>query len=46
MESVLNIQRLQEAYDLPPGLPVSFSAVTGQGKKELWAYIRQAAAGG
>lgn len=44
MESVVNIKRLQEAFELPPGLPVSFSAVTGQGKKEIWSYIRQAAA--
>eukprot|EP00903_Cladosiphon_okamuranus_P013073 g12194.t1 len=35
MESVVNIKRLQEAFELPPGLPVSFSAVTGQGKKEI-----------
>ncbi len=44
MESAVNIKRLQEAFELPPGLPVSFSAVTGQGKKEIWSYIRQAAA--
>ncbi|CAM9401690.1 unnamed protein product [Ectocarpus sp. 12 AP-2014] len=44
MESVVNIKRLQEAFELPPGLPVSFSAITGQGKKEIWSYIRQAAA--
>lgn len=46
MESVVNIKRLQEAYDLPPGHPVSFSAISGQGKKEIWSYIRQAAATG
>lgn len=46
MESVVNIKRLQEAFDLPPGHPVSFSAISGQGKKEIWSYIRQAAAAG
>ncbi|CAM9429054.1 unnamed protein product [Laminaria digitata] len=46
MESVVNIKRLQEAYGLPPGHPVSFSAISGQGKKEIWSYIRQAAAAG
>lgn len=46
LESAINIKRLTEAYDLPPELPVQFSAVTGQGKKEVWGYIRQAAAGG
>lgn len=45
METVINIKRLNEAFDLPPELPVQFSATTGQGKKEIWACIRQAAAG-
>lgn len=40
----MNIKRLQEAYELPPGMPVHFSSVTGVGKKEVWASIRQAAA--
>ncbi|CAM9998558.1 unnamed protein product [Sphacelaria rigidula] len=44
MESAVNIKKLQDAYNLPPGHPVQFSAVSGVGRKELWSYIRQAAA--
>lgn len=34
------MRRLQEAMNLPPEMPVRFSAVTGEGKRQVWHAIK------
>ncbi|CAM9517368.1 unnamed protein product [Discosporangium mesarthrocarpum] len=43
METFVNIKRLREAFELPEDLPVMFSATSGKGKNDVWAYIKEAA---
>eukprot|EP01039_Chlorochromonas_danica_P003456 gene3456-3785_t len=38
-------EKLRHAYSLPPGLPILFSAETGQGKREVWKNLRDALLG-
>ncbi|KAG5178122.1 P-loop containing nucleoside triphosphate hydrolase protein, partial [Tribonema minus] len=42
MEAALNLARIRDGFGLPEELPLPFSAVTGQGRKEVWQYIREA----
>lgn len=39
-EAEASLRRLQEAMDLPPEMPIRFSAVTGEGKRQVWHAIK------
>ena len=38
----INVMNIRNGLDLPDELPLPFSSMTGKGKKELWAYIKEA----
>lgn len=40
-----SISALQTAYGLPPSQPIAFSAITGEGRKDVWRVIKDAMLG-
>mmetsp|Transcript_18767 Transcript_18767/g.24778 ORF Transcript_18767/g.24778 Transcript_18767/m.24778 type:complete len:336 (+) Transcript_18767:70-1077(+) len=41
-EAERQLQLLNMAFDLPDGLPIPFSSVTGEGRNEVWHTIKEA----
>jgi GTP-binding protein len=42
MDRALNLSRIRDGFELPDQLPIPFSAVSGEGKNEVWQYIKDA----
>ncbi|CAM9508600.1 unnamed protein product [Chrysoparadoxa australica] len=45
MEALINIKRIQDGFGLPSDFPIPFSIVTGEGRGQVWQYIREACLG-
>ena len=43
-EADINVRAIRDAFGLPDGQPVRFSAVTGEGKNDVWGFMQQVAA--